>query len=481
VAAINTSTFATDSQGKQVLISLDGKRILILTTVYDSDAQQVVGSVCGLLSTGGTLDTTFGNAGTVGMTAAGYQGCVGVRMSQHPVTGEILVLLRMQTAQQQINKIQSLFVKLTADGKVATDFTGVYIDSDSNPAHTNVWIATDISWSVRDKTDRSKDKIVIVGTVVSQLGDETSKPFVRQYLATGQLDLSFGAPLSTVAGYVTSSIDNGGNNGSNNNGAPLQVVDLTNSEIATGTSTGIAPTAATKAMAADVTSDISSGPTMGKLSTFFSALNAADNKAQELILSAAATPVAASTSASVLQTVATAPTSHAASTGLSGLMILSVQNAAVGMAQRVIVYDRYVEVLGTAYDDVQGTFAISFICQIDMITQQQTLLQLQLSDLYQTTVAQNFVIDFTTGTRCIVGYGLRNAAQVDSADAFLIKIDGNGKISQKSRLTLGGEYFQSLTAVAIDPTNRRFVTTGLVQTGRTIYTRLGCILTGPSL
>ena len=100
------------------------------------------------------------------------------------------------------------------------------------------------------------------------------------------------------------------------------------------------------------------------------------------------------------------PTRPAASqTGnQSGLMILSIPNSAVSTAQRVIAYDHYVEVLGVAYDDVQGTYGVSFICQIDIKTQNQNVIPFQLADVYQTTVAQNFAIDFKTGTRCIVGY-----------------------------------------------------------------------------
>jgi hypothetical protein len=472
VGAIQSNIFPTESRGVQCLLTNDQMRLIALATVFDHDSQQLIGTMVALRTTDGKQDTAFGKGGTVGLTAQGYQGCVAVRMAQHPVTGDLLVLLRLQTANQTVNKLTSLFLKFQPDGTLYPNFTAVFVDGDNNPTYPNVWIATDITWSIPtgtsgvDAKNRSKDKIVVVGTIVSQLGDELSQPFVRQYWSNGQLDTTFGAKPTAVSQYVTTEPPASAP-------APVSVEIL------------------------DLKNDVSP-PTTGERVTgtalFFNNLNDADDNETTgglLATDRRATPNAKPPN--VIQTISTtiAATSAAVSTAfvadvvnpsgsLSGLMVLTVPNSAVATAQRTLVYDKYIEVLGVAYDDVQGTYGVSFICQIDVASQNQNLMLFQLADVYQTTVAQNFAIDFSTGTRCIVGYALHNSTQVDSADAFLIKLDGTGKVIQKSRLSLGGEYFQALTAVAVDPIHKRFVSTGLTQTGKTIYTRLGCLIHGPS-
>ena len=235
VGSVQSGIFQTESRGVQVLLTPDQLRLLLLTTVFDHDSQQLIATIVALRTVDGKQDTAFGTkgTGTVGMSAENYQGCVAVRMAQHPVTGDIVVLLRMESENLPINKLQSLFLKFQPNGQVYPNFTGVFIDGDSNPSNPNVWLANDIAWSIPNAGDRTQDKLVVTGTIVSQLGDETAQPFVRQYWSNGAVDTTFGSTPSAVHQYIVS--------GSTSASAKVEILDLTNDEtFPTGSATGTA-------------------------------------------------------------------------------------------------------------------------------------------------------------------------------------------------------------------------------------------------
>jgi hypothetical protein len=512
--AVKVDLFASESRGVQALVTPDGRRLLVLATVADPDSRQLVASIVAVSLATGQLEAAFGHQGRVALSADGFEGSVAVRMAQHPSTGDLLVLLRLQTEKERVNKVRSMFVKLDRTGALDAKFPFTLVDADHNDAvHPRTWFANDIAWD--------EERIVVAGTVASDLGDERAHGFLRAYTATGGLDPTFGAPYPLVTDFVREheaapgaaaadavvaahlgeatvaeqkgsigflqmlnraepvSAELDGHLAVEQRAAELREArparPLLSQAAATAAQAAAAEATAAQAAAAEATP----AQAAAAEATAAQAAAAEATAAQAAAKEATAPRAGASTAAAGPPTapVLTQGKAKAAGVHRSGLVLVSPPRAVACVGQRLLKTGVGLQLAGTCYDSAQSRTGSSFICLVDELGENQSTTVYDLGAQHALTSVQSVAVSRDGQTRLLVGYALRNAAQMDSADAFLIKVDASGKAVQKSRITLGGEFHQSLNAAVALPSGA-FFAAGTVQTGRTQFNRLGCLVSG---
>jgi hypothetical protein len=449
IGYVQHQLFQTESKGVQIAQSADTTRLLALCTVTDHESQQLIGTICAIKPSNGQIDATFGHEGAVGLSVDGYKGCVAVRMAVHPVTGDILVLLRLQTQNESVNRLVSLFHKLKSDGSVDANFKPVFLGGGGGGESEQTWMASDICWQIG--IARNDDRILVVGTRVRNSGGEYCDPFVNRYLPDGTADVAFG-PLTA---------------------APVSSQTRTPTECGDSSApSAAAPDVITVNMSK--TAEPALPPLQGKDPKETTALWFHRQMDRVIKYQSGDAPVKPIDSTKLIGRTA------GVTAGAGGGSVVVTGLEPVAIVQRVLTYKDGIEIVGTAYQDVQGSRGATFWVRLDLNGNTVGVRGFEIPE-HQATVAQNFTIDETTGTRLIVGYALRSAFKIDSADAMYIKFGGEmgAEAPQQFRLSLGGEHYQTLTAAVHDAEAKRFVTVGLVQSGRTVYTRLATVLFGP--
>lgn len=453
-----TQLFPTESKSVQLCLSSDQLRLFVLATTIDADSHQLIVSVCALQTSNGQPDKTWGNDpdhGVTRLTLEDCQGSVAVKMAIHPQTNELLILMQ---SQHLSGFLQSSIVRLLNDGSYDSNFL---VNLDLNPNPNQTWLAHDLCW------DDNKN-FYVVGTLIRHLpvGD-VSVPFVRKYLYSGESDTSFGLPVEEIKDLIPiNPINNDNNNNINNDKKSNNVLIL---------KTIIPPPPPPLS-----SSSPESRPGMNQMINMLNLANTSyDQRSNNDML---IKPIAKS---SILKTITISlpPNNNINNNNnnLSGLYLLdTLTETQVGTATRIQLDPQnknILHILGTLYDSIQGEKGVSCLWQYDITnTGDKKLIVFTAADCYAVTLAQDFAIS-TTNNKCfIVGQAQYHPFKPDSSDGFLVTIDlSNGSITNKNRLPMGAEHFQTLKSISINNNNSSFVVTGFLQTGRTIYTRLGCI------
>jgi hypothetical protein len=190
--SIRIDVFEGDSQGHQLLMSPDGGRIYMLSTVLDG-TKLPVATISALKTSDGTPDDTFGIPGQKGhlaLTAPEFiGGTVGVRISIHPSTGELVVLAGALGAAG--TPALTLVTMLTPGGGVAEPFGSIFVGASLSPSvdadQGRSWIGTDVIWAPGPTP--AEDRIVICGTIDDNvIGNRKMTGFVARLRRDGHAD-----------------------------------------------------------------------------------------------------------------------------------------------------------------------------------------------------------------------------------------------------------------------------------------------------
>jgi hypothetical protein len=441
---MQTEYFSQRSDATRVLFSLDRKRLLVLGSVFDQASQQMSACICAVQPDNSLFDEKYGDLGVTGVGVGGYKGSLGISFDVHPVTGDMIVLIRLQKSSDSSSggRMASLFLKVRPDGTIDDAFTPVFVGAEKT-VDGSIWLATDIAWRVgaNNLGDRTQDRIVVTGTLVQQIDDQSSRAFVWQYLG------SDGSP-DTNFGDCSPDADNGATGAT---AATLQEYDLTR-VLATGASSLAAATEATT------------------LATAAAAAADAATDANVPLLVRDTVPIKPPP-----PTTTTITTTSGSGGGdrRCGLIMVQVDDAATNVAMRVLSHDGILDIAGIAYPTLSAVEGFSFLMRVNA-DGTQTVHTLRVPGC-QTTVIQDMTFESDSGTRTLVGYCLRNAWESDSGDCCLIRVKADNTVTA-FRLPMHGEFFQTVNAVTYDPAKMRLVSAGTFQTGRTTFTRVAFLL-----
>jgi hypothetical protein len=196
--SIRVGTFDGDSQSLQLLLSPDGKRVYVLSTVLDTSTSPVA-TVSAIKTSDGQPDDSFGIAGQsghVGLTAPDFKhGTVGVRMAIHPGTGELVVLAGAIVAAG--SPALTVLTMLSPTGVIAEPFGSIFLgaaigtDSSSEDQKSS-WIGADVAWLPGPTA--ADDRIIVCGTSESPT---SSVGFLARLRRDGRPDGTTSVPATT--------------------------------------------------------------------------------------------------------------------------------------------------------------------------------------------------------------------------------------------------------------------------------------------